>query len=70
MIEEIEEEYVILRDLSGHENMPAFYGIYMLRSAKMTDQLWISMEVIDTHILSDVWLHNYITIDIQDVCEL
>lgn len=45
MIEEIEEEYVILRDLSGHQNMPTFCGIYLLRSPKSADQLWIAMEV-------------------------
>jgi hypothetical protein len=45
MIEEIEEEYVILRDLSGHQNMPAFFGIYLLRSPRSADQFWIAMEV-------------------------
>jgi hypothetical protein len=46
MIEEIEEEYLVLRDLSNHSNLPAFYGLYLLRGPKAADQLWIAMEVL------------------------
>jgi myosin-3 len=41
-IEEIEEEYLVLRDLSRHPNIPAFHGLYFLPEV---DQLWITMEV-------------------------
>ena len=45
MIEEIEQEYLILRDQGNHANMPMFYGLYLLRGPKNSDQLWIAMEV-------------------------
>ncbi|XP_021363732.1 myosin-IIIb-like isoform X9 [Mizuhopecten yessoensis] len=46
LIEEIEEEYVILRDLGNHPNMPKFHGIYLRQSEfRGEDQLWIAMEL-------------------------
>lgn len=49
-IEEIEEEYLILRDLSPHPNIPEFYGLFMSRGSvgHEEDQLWFSMEVSTT----------------------
>lgn len=45
-IEEIEEEYLVLRDLSLHPNIPSFKGLYMKRgSLPEEDQLWFVMEV-------------------------
>ena len=45
-IEEIEEEFLVLRDLSLHPNIPAFYGLYLRRGATQEeDQLWFTMEV-------------------------
>jgi len=46
-IEEIEEEYLVLRDLCLHPNIPLFHGLF-LRHAKPgqeEDQLWFVMEV-------------------------
>lgn len=46
IIEEIEEEYRILRDLNGHANLPTFYSLYLKKCEKnCDDQLWIVMEV-------------------------
>lgn len=46
-IEEIEEEYLVLRDLSLHPNIPSFKGLYMKRgSLPEEDQLWFVMEVL------------------------
>ncbi|KAL0279116.1 UNVERIFIED_CONTAM: hypothetical protein PYX00_000736 [Menopon gallinae] len=45
-IEEIEEEYLVLRDLSLHPNIPAFFGMYLRRGpAPEHDQLWFVMEL-------------------------
>ena len=45
-IEEIEEEYLILRDLCLHPNIPTFYGLYLKRGKRREeDQLWFAMEV-------------------------
>ncbi|XP_063883342.1 myosin-IIIb-like isoform X3 [Scylla paramamosain] len=44
-LEEIEEEYLILRDLSIHPNLPSFIGIFFKRGAvREEDQAWIVME--------------------------
>lgn len=44
-IEEIEEEYLVLRDLS-HPNIPKFVGIFLKRGSIVEDdQLWFVMEV-------------------------
>ncbi|PSN47191.1 Myosin-IIIa [Blattella germanica] len=44
-IEEIEEEYLVLRDLSLHPNIPSFYGLYLRRGpTQEEDQLWFTME--------------------------
>ena len=46
IIEEIEAEYKVLRDLGGHPNIPKFHGLY-LKMGEMgsDDQLWMVMEV-------------------------
>ncbi|XP_043669123.1 myosin-IIIb-like isoform X6 [Vespula pensylvanica] len=46
-IEEIEEEYLVLRDLSSHPNIPIFHGLYLKRAkpAQEEDQLWFVMEL-------------------------
>ena len=45
-IEEIEEEYLILKDLSLHPNLPAFKGIFLKRGDRREDdQAWIVLEV-------------------------
>ncbi|XP_068215254.1 myosin-IIIb-like isoform X2 [Palaemon carinicauda] len=45
-LEEIEEEYLILKDLSLHPNLPAFHGIYVKKGPKIEeDQAWIVMEL-------------------------
>lgn len=48
-IEEIEEEYLILRDLCLHPNIPSFYGLFLKKhpSKREEDQLWFVMEVRD-----------------------
>jgi myosin-3 len=40
VIEEIEEEYRILKDLSNHPNLPKYLGIYM-KKVKDERQLWL-----------------------------
>lgn len=45
-LEEIEEEYLVLRDLSQHPNLPSFVGIFLMRGISVEDdQLWFVMEV-------------------------
>jgi myosin-3 len=40
VVEEIEEEYQILKNLSNHPNLPTFFGIYM-KKVKGENQLWL-----------------------------
>lgn len=45
-LEEIEEEFLVLRDLSHHQNLPSFVGIFLRKGACIEDdQLWFVMEV-------------------------
>lgn len=45
-VEEIEEEYLVLRDLSDHRNLPKFVGIFLKRGSVIEeDQLWFIMEL-------------------------
>uniref|UniRef100_A0A182M5B9 Protein kinase domain-containing protein n=1 Tax=Anopheles culicifacies TaxID=139723 RepID=A0A182M5B9_9DIPT len=45
-IEEIEEEYLVLRDLSKHPNIPDFAGLFLKRGTTVEDdQLWFVLEV-------------------------
>ncbi len=59
LIEEIEEEYMILRDLSYHSNLPEFYGIYLktnsLNSSEdESDQLWLVLELCSNGSVTDL----------------
>ena len=45
-IEEIDEEYLVYRDLCLHPNIPTFYGLYFKPAKRIEeDQLWIVLEV-------------------------
>jgi len=45
-IEEIEEEFLVLRDLSMHPNIPIFHGIFLKPGpCPEQDQLWFVMEL-------------------------
>ncbi|XP_019889251.2 myosin-IIIb isoform X2 [Ooceraea biroi] len=46
-IEEIEEEYLVLRDLSLHPNIPLFHGLFLkhAKPGQEEDQLWFVMEL-------------------------
>ncbi|XP_063899631.1 myosin-IIIa isoform X1 [Helicoverpa armigera] len=45
-IEEIEEEFLVFRDLSGHRNIPEFFGLFLKRGAcSDDDQIWFVMEL-------------------------
>jgi myosin-3 len=46
-LEEIEEEFLVLRDLSSRNvNLPKFYGIFLKKTRnKDEDQLWFVMEL-------------------------
>jgi len=45
IVEEIEEEYLILRDHGQHPNLPTFFGVFIYKSPYSADQLWMTMEV-------------------------
>lgn len=45
-LEEIEEEFMVLRDLSKHPNLPEFTGIFLRKGVNAEDdQLWFVMEL-------------------------
>lgn len=45
-IEEIEEEFLVFRDLSSHPNIPEFFGLFLKRGLSAEDdQIWFVMEV-------------------------
>lgn len=44
VLEDIQEEYRILRDLSDHPNLPDFYGAYLKRG-RGGDEVWFVMQV-------------------------
>lgn len=45
-IEEIEEEFLVFRDLSSHPNIPEFFGLFLKRGVTSDDdQIWFVMEV-------------------------
>jgi myosin-3 len=45
-MEEIEEEYMILKEISYHPNLPQFYGLYLKKGKTSEhDQLWLVMEL-------------------------
>lgn len=53
VIEEIEEEYLILRDLSNHPNLPKFFGIFM-KKYNEEDQLWLVLELCSNGSVTDL----------------
>lgn len=60
--EEIEDEYLALRDLSLHPNIPSFHGIYFVKGSKqLNDQLWFVMEVNAclNNVMLEVCYNNY-----------
>ena len=59
VVEEIEEEFQILRDLSSHPNLPKFHGIYLKQDPQTEDQFWIAMEVRLWSIYTWNWANNY-----------
>ncbi|KAL1377131.1 hypothetical protein pipiens_016464 [Culex pipiens pipiens] len=55
-IEEIEEEYLVLRDLSKHPNIPDFAGLFLKRGLTVEDdQLWFVLEVSDRPSWVPIW---------------
>ncbi|XP_053612596.1 myosin-IIIb-like isoform X2 [Plodia interpunctella] len=45
-IEEIEEEFLVFRDLSSHPNIPEFFGLFLKRGLNSDDdQIWFVMEL-------------------------
>ncbi|XP_063839612.1 myosin-IIIb-like isoform X3 [Ostrinia nubilalis] len=45
-IEEIEEEFLVFRDLSSHPNIPEFFGLFLKRGLSADDdQIWFVMEL-------------------------
>ncbi|XP_041975163.1 myosin-IIIb-like isoform X2 [Aricia agestis] len=45
-IEEIEEEFLVFRDLSTHPNIPEFFGLFLKRGVTSEDdQIWFVMEL-------------------------
>jgi myosin-3 len=53
VIEEIEEEYMILKDLSNHPNLPKFFGIFLKKSIE-EDQLWLVLELCSNGSVTDL----------------
>lgn len=53
VVEEIEEEYLILRDLSNHPNLPKFFGIFMKRCPE-EDQIWLVLELCNNGSVTDL----------------
>lgn len=53
VIEEIEEEYIVLRDLCHHANLPLFHGIFM-KKYNDDDQLWLVLELCSNGSVTDL----------------
>lgn len=53
VIEEIEEEYLVLKDLTNHENLPEFYGIY-LKQTEEENQVWFVLELCSNGSVTDL----------------
>ncbi|XP_054282333.1 neither inactivation nor afterpotential protein C isoform X3 [Macrosteles quadrilineatus] len=52
-MDDIQEEYRVLRDLSSHPNLPDFYGVY-LEKTRDGDQLWFVMQLCEGGPVVDV----------------
>ena len=46
-VRQIEQEYQILSQLSGHENFPEFFGLF-LNKEEASHEIWFAMEVSET----------------------
>lgn len=56
-LEEIEEEYLVLRDLSQHPSLPTFIGIFLRKGVNFEDdQLWFVMEVSESCKKKLLWI--------------
>ncbi|XP_036367897.1 myosin-IIIb-like isoform X6 [Octopus sinensis] len=53
-VEEIEQEYQILKAVSNNPNFPQFYGLYLKKENKLDDQLWIVMELCQNGSVTDL----------------
>lgn len=53
VMEEIEEEYLILKDLTDHENLPEFYGTYF-KQTEEENQIWFVMELCSNGSVTDL----------------
>ena len=55
VMEEIEEEYRILKELSDHPNLPKFNGIYAKKTSEGSDeQLWLVLELCSNGSVTDL----------------
>lgn len=54
-LEEIEEEYRILKEFSCHENFPKFYGIY---SRDENKEIWFALELCSGGSITDIVKRN------------
>ncbi|XP_049948905.1 neither inactivation nor afterpotential protein C isoform X1 [Schistocerca serialis cubense] len=56
ILQDIREEFRVLRDLSTHPNLPDFYGVYMKRATNRVDpdKLWFVMELCDGGPVTDL----------------
>lgn len=54
-LEEIEEEFLVLSDLSKHPNLPEFHGIFLKKGKTAEeDQLWFVMELMHGGSITDL----------------
>lgn len=53
VVEEIEEEFLILKELSNHPNLPKFFGTF-LKKGESEDQLWLVMELCKNGSVTDL----------------
>lgn len=53
VIEEIEQEYLVLKELTNHLNLPEFYGIY-LKQIQDDYQVWFVLELCSNGSVTDL----------------
>ena len=55
VIEEIEEEYLVLKELTNHPNLPEFYGIYLNKQIQQDEyQVWFVLELCSNGSVTDL----------------